>query len=41
MLDGNPYRIVGIFPAGFQSPQELGLKEQIEIFRTASYASDY
>jgi len=39
-LDGNPYRIVGITPAGFRSPQELGLKTPSEVFRTASYSSE-
>lgn len=40
LLDGNPYRIVGILPAGFQSPAQIGLKEQMEVYRTASYPSD-
>ena len=40
LLDGNSYRIVGILPAGFQSPTQLGLKEPIEVYRTASYSSD-
>jgi putative ABC transport system permease protein len=40
MLDGSPYRMVGILPAGFQSPQEVALKTPSEVFRTASYASD-
>jgi putative ABC transport system permease protein len=40
LLDGNPYRIVGILPAGFRSPAQLGLKEPIEVYRTASYTSD-
>jgi len=40
MLDGNPYRIVGILPVGFQSPQEVALKTPSEVFRTASYSSD-
>lgn len=40
LLDETPYRIVGILPAGFQSPVQLSLKEPIEVYRTASYASD-
>jgi len=40
MLDGSPYRMVGILPAGFQSPQEVALKTPSEVFRTASYSSD-
>jgi predicted permease len=40
MLDGKPYRIVGILPAGFQSPESIGLKTPTEVFRTASYSSD-
>jgi predicted permease len=40
LLDGKPYRIVGILPAGFQSPEELALKTPSEVFRTASYSSD-
>jgi len=39
LLDSKPYRIVGILPAGFQSPQKLGLQEATEVYLTASYAS--
>jgi len=38
LLEGNPYRIVGILPAGFQSPSHLGLKTPTEVFLTASYS---
>jgi putative ABC transport system permease protein len=37
-LDGKPYRIVGILPPGFQSPQQLGLKAPSEVYLTASYS---
>jgi putative ABC transport system permease protein len=40
LLDGNPYRIVGILPAGFQSPQKLGLKTPTEVYLTASYSRE-
>src|ERR1017187_2106908 len=40
LLDGNPYRIAGILPAGFQSPQELGLKTPTGVYLTACYPSD-
>jgi len=40
LLDGKPYRIIGILPAGFQSPQKLGLKETTEVYLTASYPSE-
>jgi len=39
-LDGKPYRIVGILPAGFQSPLQIGLKTPVEVYLTASYSSD-
>ncbi len=39
-LDGHSYRIVGILPAGFQSPAQFALKEPIEVYLTASYPSD-
>jgi putative ABC transport system permease protein len=40
LLDSKPYRIVGILPAGFQSPQKLGLKETTEVYLPASYSND-
>jgi predicted permease len=40
LLDSKPYRIIGILPAGFQSPQKLGLKETTEVYLTASYSSE-
>ena len=40
LLDGKPYRIVGILPAGFESPQKLGLAETTEVYLTASYSNE-
>jgi len=40
LLDSKPYRIVGIMPAGFQSPSNLGLKLATEVFLTASYSHE-
>jgi putative ABC transport system permease protein len=40
LLDGQPCRIVGILPPGFQSPLQIGLKTPVEVYLTASYSSD-
>ncbi len=40
LLDGKPYRIVGILPEGFQSPLQIGHKTPVEVYVTASYSSD-
>ncbi len=40
LLDGKPYRIAGILPAGFQSPPKLGLKTPTEVYLTASYSPE-
>ena len=37
LLDGKPYRIVGVLPAGFQSPPKLGVDTPTEVYLTASY----
>src|ERR1035441_6496195 len=37
LLDGKPYQIVGILPAGFQSPPKLGVDTPTEVYLTASY----
>ena len=40
LLDSKPYSIIGIMPAGFQSPQDLGLQQATEVFLPASYPAD-
>ena len=40
VLDGNSYRIVGILPAGFQSPEQLALKTPTEVYLPAAYSRD-
>jgi putative ABC transport system permease protein len=40
LLDGKPYRIVGILPNGFQSPLQIGLQSPVEVYLAASYTSD-
>ncbi len=40
LLDGKPYRIVGILPEGFTSPLQMGLKTPIEIYLPAAYSPD-
>ncbi len=34
-LDAKPHRIVGVLPAGFESPAQLSLKDRIEIYTPA------
>jgi putative ABC transport system permease protein len=40
LLDGKPYRVIGILPAGFQSPAKFGLKTPTEVYFTASYSRE-
>jgi putative ABC transport system permease protein len=40
MLDDKPYWIIGVLPAGFQSPTQLGLKEPIEFYVSSAFSKD-
>jgi putative ABC transport system permease protein len=40
LLDGKPYRIVGILPGGFQSPLQIGIQTPVEVYLAASYPND-
>jgi putative ABC transport system permease protein len=40
VLDGKPYRVIGVLPAGFQSPTQLGLKEPIEFYVPSAFSKD-
>ncbi len=40
LLDGKSYLIVGILPPDFQSPLQLGLKTQIEVYLPAAYSRE-
>ena len=40
VLDAKPYRIVGVLPAGFQSPAQLGLKDPIEFYVPSAFSKD-
>lgn len=40
MLDDKPYRIIGVLPAGFQSPAELGLRDPIEFYVPSAFSKD-
>jgi predicted permease len=38
MLDGRPYRVVGVLPAGFESPRQLSAKDPIEFFVPSAFS---
>jgi putative ABC transport system permease protein len=40
VLDAKLYRIVGVLPAGFQSPTQLGLKDPIEFYVPSAFPKD-
>jgi predicted permease len=40
VLDAKPYRIVGVLPAGFRSPAQLGLKDPIEFYVPSAFSKD-
>ncbi len=40
VLDARPYLVVGVLPAGFQSPAQLGLKEPIEFYVPSAFSKD-
>jgi len=37
MLDAQPYQIVGVLPAGFQSPYQLTIPDRVEVYVPAAY----
>ncbi|HYT89367.1 MAG TPA: ABC transporter permease [Gemmataceae bacterium] len=40
MLDGSPYRVIGVLPAGFQAPSEFALPLRPEFFVPGAYSRD-
>jgi putative ABC transport system permease protein len=40
VLDAKPYRIVGVLPAGFQSPAQLGQKDPIEFYIPSAFSRE-
>ena len=40
VLDAKSYRIVGVLPAGFQSPAQFGRKDPIEFYVPSAYSKD-
>jgi putative ABC transport system permease protein len=40
MLDGQPYRVIGVLPPGFQSPAQLSQTEPIEFYIPAAFLAE-
>jgi putative ABC transport system permease protein len=40
VLDAKPYRIIGVLPAGFQSPAQLGSQDPIEFYVPSAFSKD-
>jgi putative ABC transport system permease protein len=40
VLDGKPHRVIGVLPAGFQSPAQLGLKDPIEFYIPSAFSKE-